>query len=268
MTYLRAVPLCPLFLIALVAACPPAPGDDSSTSASSSTASSSSGTESASGTEPTSQPSTEPTTVATDESASGTESASGSTSGSTTAPDTSSTGDTDDTTTGALACNELPDFVASFTAWEAARDANANTYYYSVLRGVGGLMPPDYCIYRTLVAVADGKVVERRFEISDQIGNPMCDEPFVEKDAEVGTKMSDFAAPAVTVDALYGACCDMVLHIEPADEYTITFTTDEDGLMQACYYVANGCADGCDGGPLGAALEFEVLEFGAPPPQP
>jgi hypothetical protein len=267
MTYLRAVPLCPLFLIALVAACPPAPGDDSSTSASSSTASSSSGSESASGTEPTSQPTTEPTTVATDESASGTESASGSTTG-TTAPDTSSTGDTDDTTTGALACNELPDFVASFTAWEAARDANANTYYYSVLRGVGGLMPPDYCIYRTLVAVADGKVVERRVEISDQIGNPMCDEPFVEKDAEVGTKMSDFAAPAVTVDALYGACCDMVLHIEPADEYTITFTTDEDGLMQACYYVANGCADGCDGGPLGAALEFEVLEFGAPPPQP
>lgn len=265
MTYLRAVPLC-LLTVVFSSACPPAPGDESSTGASSSTASSSSGSES----DPTESATTKPTTQATDESASGTDSASSEpvTSTGTTAPDTSSTGDTDDTTTGALACNELPDFVASFTAWEAARDANANTYYYSVVRGVGGLMPPDYCIYRTLVAVADGQVIERRFEIAEMIGNPSCDEPFAEEGDKVGSNMSDFAAPPVTVDALYGACCDMVLHIEPADEYTVTFTTDEDGLMQSCYYVANGCADGCDGGPLGAALEFEALEFGAPPPKP
>ena len=42
--------------------------------------------------------------------------------------------------------------------------------------------------------------------------------------------------------------------------------TDDAGLMKSCYYVANGCADGCDGGPLGYALDFETLAFGAPPP--
>lgn len=46
----------------------------------------------------------------------------------------------------------------------------------------------------------------------------------------------------------------------------VTFEVDRQGLMFQCYYVINGCADGCDGGPLGTNLEFETLAFGPPPP--
>jgi hypothetical protein len=254
MTYLRTIPLALLVL----AACTPDPGDESSSS-NSSTSTSSSASSGDPGTG-------EPTTTAATSSSDSEPATTGTTSDTSTTDATTST--TDDTTTGALACGELPDFVASFTAWETARDANANTYYYSLLRGPSGLVPPDFCIYRTLVAVADGEVIERRFEIAEMVGEPECDKAFTEQGDEVGTGMADYLAPAVTVDALYSACCDMVLHIEPADEYTVTFSTDKEGLMKTCYYVANGCADGCDGGPLGAALDFEALAFGAPPPAP
>lgn len=254
MTYLRTIPLALLVL----AACTPDPGDESSSS-NSSTSTSSSASSGDPGTG-------EPTTTAATSSSDSEPATTGTTSDTSTTDATTST--TDDTTTGALACGELPDFVASFTAWETARDANANTYYYSLLRGPSGLVPPDFCIYRTLVAVADGEVIERRFEIAEMVGEPECDKAFTEQGDEVGTGTADYLAPAVTVDALYSACCDMVLHIEPADEYTVTFSTDKEGLMKTCYYVANGCADGCDGGPLGAALDFEALAFGAPPPAP
>lgn len=254
MTYLRTIPLALLVL----AACTPDPGDESSSS-NSSTSTSSSASSGDPGTG-------EPTTIAATSSSDSEPATTGTTSDTSTTDATTST--TDDTTTGALACGELPDFVASFTAWETARDANANTYYYSLLRGPSGLVPPDFCIYRTLVAVADGEVIERRFEIAEMVGEPECDKAFTEQGDEVGTGTADYLAPAVTVDALYSACCDMVLHIEPADEYTVTFSTDKEGLMKTCYYVANGCADGCDGGPLGAALDFEALAFGAPPPAP
>jgi hypothetical protein len=256
MTYLRTIPLALLVL----AACTPDPGDESSSS-NSSTSTSSSASSGDPGTG-------EPTTTAATSSSDSEPATTGTTSDTSTTTDASTTSTTDDTTTGALACGELPDFVASFTAWETARDANANTYYYSLLRGPSGLVPPDFCIYRTLVAVADGEVIERRFEIAEMVGEPECDKAFTEQGDEVGTGTADYLAPAVTVDALYSACCDMVLHIEPADEYTVTFSTDKEGLMKTCYYVANGCADGCDGGPLGAALDFEALAFGAPPPAP
>ncbi len=254
MAYLRT--LTTLAALAALAACTPDPGDETSAGSTSASSSGSSGSPTTSG--PTTNP--DDTGILTSTSEPATSSTSASSSG--------SSGDTDDTTTGALACNELPDFVASHTAWEAARDAHANTYYYTVLRSAAGLVPPDFCIYRTLIAVVDGKVVERRFEISDMLGEPECEKSFTEQGDEVGTGVAEFVAPPATVDALYGACCDNVLHIEPADEYTVTFATDDAGLMKSCYYVANGCADGCDGGPLGYALDFETLAFGAPPPAP
>jgi len=184
---------------------------------------------------------------------------------------TSTTGDpsetTGETTGGAIACGEDPEFTASWNAWQAAVQTNGDTYYYSVLRSFGGFQPPDYCIYRTLVVVVDGAVVERRFEVAQKVGDPPeCDAPFIEKGEEVGTQVADFAAVPVTVDTLYAACCDEVIHIEPAEEYMVTFEVDDGGLMKQCYYVANGCADGCDSGPLGSTLDFETLAFGAPPP--
>lgn len=193
--------------------------------------------------------------------------ASETTNASSTTVDTSETGG--DTTGGAALCGDDPEFTASWNAWQAALETNGDTYYYSVIRGISGFGPPDYCLYRTTVIVVDGAVVERRFVISEMVGDPQdCEMSFVEKGAEVGNTFSGFAAAPVTVDALYTACCEQVIHIEPAEEYMVTFEVDKDGLMHQCFYVANGCADGCDGGPLGPSLEFEVLAFGAAPPAP
>ena len=182
------------------------------------------------------------------------------------------TGDTLDTTgdstTGvAVGCGEDPEFTASWSAWQAAVEVNGPTHYYSVSRGFGGRMPPDYCIYRTMIVVNDGIITDRHFEIDQMVGDPQdCETPFYENGAEVGTNFANFAAVAATVDTLYAACCDQVINIEPAEEYMVTFEVDRQGLMAQCFYVPNGCADGCDSGPLGASLIFETLAFGPPPP--
>ncbi len=253
--------------IALACACNPDKGDDTSESAGTTGETATTG-------EPTTAPTTgDPTTAPTTSTTADTSTGEPATTGtSTTATSTStSTGEstTDDTTTGSpVGCAEDPEFTTSWNAWQAAVQGSGDTYFYTVLRSFGGLMPPDYCIYRTMVVVVDGAVVERRFEVAEKVGNPVCDEPFLEKGEDVGTQVVDLAAVPATVETLYAACCDDVIHIEPADDYMVTFTADDKGLMNQCYYIANGCADGCDGGPLGASLSFESLVFGAAPPAP
>ena len=185
--------------------------------------------------------------------------------GSGTTGPTSGESTTGETTGGALACGDDPEFTASLAAWQAAVSTNGATYYYSVIDGFGPFGEP-YCMYRTLVAVTDGVVVERRFEIALMDGEPVeCETPFIEMGAEIGTHDVNYAAEPVTVDALYAACCDEVLHVEPAEDYTVEFTTDDRGFMKQCYHVMTACADGCDSGPFGSSLDFEVLAFGAPP---
>jgi len=260
MTYTGPAPRTLLSLgtlcISIIIACNPGKGEDTSASESAGTTSAATSSATSSATSPTTSPTTDI----------------GTTDPGTTSTTSLTTGDTADTTgdstTGvAVGCGEDPDFAASWSAWQAAVEVNGPTYYYSVLRGVGGLMPPDYCIYRTLIVVSNGIVTDRHFEIDQMVGDPQdCETPFFESGAEVGTNVANFAAVPATVDTLYGACCDQVIHIEPAEEYMITFEVDKQGLMAQCFYVPNGCADGCDSGPLGDSLIFETLAFGPPPP--
>lgn len=244
----------------LVLACNPDSGDpgvsESASSSSSSTGEAPTGGSTADPPDPTTSSTTDATTTAATES--GTDST-------TVEPPDSSTGDT---TTGEPVCMGDAAFTASYDAWKAALQTNGDTYYYSVLRSESGFQQPDYCIYRTLIAVIDGEVYERRYEVAEVLGEATCDAEWIEKGVEIG-KHSEadqpLAAPPVTVDTLYGACCE-TLNMQPADEYAFTFETDPDGFMKTCYYVLNGCADDCSGGPLGATLEFEVIAFGEPPP--
>ena len=184
--------------------------------------------------------------------------------------ETGATGTTGgETTGGALGCGDDPEFTASLAAWQAAVSTNGATYYYSVIDGFTIYSEGNNCMYRTLVAVTDGVVVERRFEIASMEGDASeCETPFIEKGAEIGTHDVNYAAEPVTVDALYAACCDEVLHVEPAEDYTTEFKTDDRGFMKQCYHVMTACADSCDSGPFGSSLDFEVLAFGAPPPAP
>jgi len=167
--------------------------------------------------------------------------------------------------TGEPACDDDPRFTASWAAWRAAAGSHGDTYYYRVQRGLYYFDEPKYCVHQTLVAVVEGKVVERRFTLVDAAGGLDCAADFVEKGEEVGTHNPAVGAPAVTFDALYIACCDMVIHIEPADEYAVSFVTDEAGLMRSCSYEINACGEPCSGGPLGDVLDVVALEFGDPP---
>ena len=252
--------------IGLTLACNPDKGDDTSASDSAvTTGNESTGATTGATTGPTTGPTTDVGTtevVTTGGGETVTTGATTTTGGTTTTEETTG----GETTGGAIGCGEDAEFTASWNAWQTAVQANGATYYYAVIRGVSGFGPPDYCLYRTTVVVTDGVPVERRFEISAMVGNPVdCEEPFTEMGEDLGTHDSGFAAVPATVDTLYGACCDQVIHVEPAEEYMVTFATDDQGLMKQCYYVANGCADGCSGGPFGPSLDFEVLAFGAPP---
>ena len=174
----------------------------------------------------------------------------------------------DDSTTGEPLCSENTQFTAAWTAWQKAIADKGATYFYTVRRSPGGFVGENYCIYRTLIAVTDGQISERRFEVAELVGAPDCEPSFIEKGAELGTHIDEFLAAPITVDALYTGCCDDVIHVQPAEDYSIQFAVDEAGLMARCYYLINSCGESCDGGPLGQPLTFETLQFGAPPPAP
>jgi hypothetical protein len=163
------------------------------------------------------------------------------------------------------ACADEPAFQASLDAWQAALAAGGPDYWYSVIRYTSGFEDVAHCHYRTIVAVSAGTVVERRFEVYDKFGDIECNPPWIETGADIGSHDISRAGPAVTFDALYAACCDEVFHVEPAEEYTVTFTTDEAGLMATCYTLAMGCGEGCDDGPYDHSLDVEQVAFGPLP---
>lgn len=168
-------------------------------------------------------------------------------------------------TEGAAQCSEHAEFQASLAAWQAAVAEQGNTYFYTRVIGPGGFSDDPHCDYRTTVVVQDGKVVERRFVVAEVVGDFACDEPFTEVGAAVGTTERQFAAPAVTMDALYDACCTEALLIQPVEEFSPVFMAGPDGWMQACYWLMIGCGEGCDGGPFGRLLWIEALQFGPAP---
>ncbi|MBL9105334.1 MAG: hypothetical protein JNL82_30585 [Myxococcales bacterium] len=185
----------------------------------------------------------------------------------TTGESSATTGDAPTTaTTGEpAACADEPAFQASLDAWQAALAAGGPDYWYSVLRYTGGFNDLPHCDYRTYVAVSAGAVVERRFEVYQEVGDEGCAPTWIETGADVGSHEHPLAGAAVTFDALYAACCDEVFHIEPAEEYTAHFTADEADLMATCYSLAMGCGEGCDDGPYDHSLFVEQIAFGALP---
>lgn len=173
------------------------------------------------------------------------------------------TGGSTDTGTSDL-CNDDPEFTASWDAWRSARATEGGCYFYTTSQESGfidGLTPE--CRYHTTVIVAAGVVVERRFERAADSGDD-CAANFVETGAAVGTTQNDIAAPAVTLDEVYAACCTEVLQLQPAEEYDITFGVDEHGWIKTCWAYPLGCVDGCSQGPYGPALSIGTLQFGLP----
>lgn len=140
---------------------------------------------------------------------------------------------------------ELSSLAASEDAWEAAKVEHGNSYRY-VRRYVSFSGSRS----RTEIVVAAGVVTERHHERTGGDGEPV---EYSELGAEVGSHSDGF--PPVLLDALYDECRSEVLVQDPATN-SITFRTDERGLLQACTYTPNLCQDDCTFGP-----EIDELVF-------
>ena len=194
---------------------------------------------------------------------------SSSTSTTTTGVDTT-TGDPGSSSTGEsvpAACVEAG-WVTSVDAFRTLVGQVPGQYWYSSRHAVyySGFSPD--CWYTTTVAV-EGDVVIRRILSEPELargGDPSaCTEPpFDEMGADVGAHDTTIAGPPWQLDELYDRCCEDILAIEPADEYDITFSTFDNGVIRSCYAFEHNCADGCDFGPEGFGTNG-LEEFGLGP---
>lgn len=174
----------------------------------------------------------------------------------------------DGTTASSNACEEAG-VTASQEAFEIARDGAGGQYWYTTRRPVYDGFTPA-CFYLNTMIVEGGVVVERRVALEERAGNgdpSVCTtEDFVEVGDEVGTAEGPGIAPPALLETLYEGCCTEVIQVEPAADYDVTFEVDEAGMMSTCYWVQVGCADGCDGGPMGyGSIDLEAVGFGPAP---
>jgi hypothetical protein len=153
-------------------------------------------------------------------------------------------------------------------------ELNSGAYWYSTTQVVSDSIAA-VCTYKTSVSFVDGVPTRRRFEGPTWFGDPnhmpdpegVCYEvEFDESDAAaVGSTASDFAAQPRPLDQLYDACCTEVLSLAP-EQYNVTFTTFDNGLMRFCRAYEADCVENCwhgaaDWGPI----EIDELGFGPLP---
>lgn len=183
---------------------------------------------------------------------------------------TSATASTGRGTTAAPDACDVMGFLQSREAWEDARDANGNTYWYLGIRrtdpccGVGGC-----CTAQTLIVVQEGTVVERRlFEPRvSECWDGTCPEPWQELGPEVGDhEMHELAVPPWTLDEVYASCCaDVVLDDTPGVAPSIQF--HDDGLLRLCFSNSGQGGFGPEGWG-GDELSVLAIGFDAPPDEP
>jgi hypothetical protein len=228
----------------LVLACGPSLADDTSTG--------SHGGTSSTGNRPTSS-----STVA------GTSGASVDTSSSTSTSTGTSGGESSTTAEPPPAACAAVGWDTSYTTFRALVEQAGGRYWYWVRYPVYGGGFSAECYYTTTLEVADGVVIRRILEAAELVpgGDPsVCTEPpFDETGAEVGAHESDVAGEPLLFDAYYESCCEDILTIQPAEDYDISFSTSDNGIVNACTAYEHGCADGCTVGPDGfGSAQFEL----------
>lgn len=210
---------------------------------------------------------------------SGEGSGSGGSESTTAAASVSVTSSTDATSSGidSSSTGEAVPAACAAVGWDTSYDAFRTLvgevpgqYWYSSRHAIyySGFSPD--CWYTTTVEVMGGVVIRRVLSEPELArgGDPSaCTEPpFDEMGADVGAHDTTIAGPPWLLDELYDRCCDDILAIEPADEYDITFTTFDNGVIRSCYAVQHDCADGCDFGPQGFGTNgLEQFELGPLP---
>jgi hypothetical protein len=142
--------------------------------------------------------------------------------------------------------DRLVELAESQKTWDAAKADHANSYTYTrdfhSFIGFSG---------RTTLVVKNGVVVERTYKAQHVSGG----EPTIwtETGAEVGTH--DEGAEPVLVDALYEECRGRVL-TQDEDKNWMSFSLDDQGLLQHCTFTPMGCQDDCARGPTISSITF------------
>ena len=150
------------------------------------------------------------------------------------------------------ACNlaERGEWSSSFATWNSLKAQNGDSYTYASSFG-------SWTGYTstTRFTVVNGEVTERSFESSQRLDDGTEQiESWTERGEELGER--EAGAPVRTVNEVYAACRDEVLIQNPFAN-SVGFETDERGLLAACYYVPNGCADDCSKGVNISELKFD-----------
>ncbi|MEM7106388.1 MAG: hypothetical protein AAF502_24890 [Bacteroidota bacterium] len=137
-------------------------------------------------------------------------------------------------------------YMESLGAWEKLKAENGNSYVYriSYASWVG------YHNY-TEISVRNGKIVSRKYEefspgkMVDEDGNSVKnpdDITYVENQDQINSNSQGFHA--VLFEELYKSCGKDYI-IEDPQWNSISFDTNEEGIMTLCGYTPNNCADDC-----------------------
>ncbi|HAA16622.1 MAG TPA: hypothetical protein DCE41_34890 [Cytophagales bacterium] len=132
--------------------------------------------------------------------------------------------------------------------WRQLKEDHKETYQYAFTfeswAGFGNT---------TVISVEEGEVVGRKFEAWQQnleTGALDVVEAYVEAGGDIGS--NEQGAEPVTLDELYQDCRDIYLTTSSI-ENALYFDTDEEGVLNLCGYVPNGCQDDCF---QGITIEF------------
>lgn len=167
---------------------------------------------------------------------------------STTVSSTTVSSTTDESTGGDVpqACIEQG-WDVSLATFASFSEAANGTYYYVRQSGGSGFEGLE-CVYETTIEAAQGVIVRRSFAIDSPIPGETVEDcieqPWVEEADAIGTHESVFAPRPYTMEELYAGCCE-ILALQPAEEYSITFSVDDAGIVDACDGWYADCADGC-----------------------
>lgn len=128
----------------------------------------------------------------------------------------------------------------SLQNWNDLKKRNGNSYIYQVTFvswiGVGST---------TVLKVENGIVTSRsyeQFKTNAPYGPKEITDTYTETGSQVGSHTK--GAVSLTIDDLYTSCAKEYLKADK-EQNTLFFETEENGLMNLCGFVPNGCMDDC-----------------------
>ena len=143
---------------------------------------------------------------------------------------------------------EKESLAESLSVWQDMKAADDGTYAYTRTF-------QSWTGYHSITrfVVENDVVVRRTFQGYDE--SDQLIDSFDEEGAEVGS--TEGITPVYTIDELYEVCRDEVLTKDPEANQIILELRD-DGILEYCQYIPDGCQDDCSMGVDIASIDFSL----------